>query len=445
VNEKPDEIIEMPNITLTSDTTIKELGKVENIVDNVVLVTTKLSGEYQVLETSSVLCLEDKTLIGVVAEALGRVEQPFYSVRFTNAVAVYDAGISKGTTIFYVPQYSTFVLTEALKAMKGSDASNIHDEEIRAEELEFSDDEAEAEHKRKQKILRQANRGGRETFGDGFSRQPRQREQAVQSNGDTNREIAGLNYDDVGNEDDFYTPPARSFNLHEQTPDGLGTSDPRRVDYNRGWHGRHDRCEQSSAYRDCGQGRGRGGLGRVGGNGRDSVRRRGGHLHQSQPPLDFSLPPIPKLVSSTKSPEPFAPSPSFHLQQHFAYPHQQPLQNPQRLFYDQGQYSTDQSHSQSYPYSQSPMQAYSAQYQQHHSYVHATTENPSNGGQYLPQHSVNLNFQSQQVPQPQSSSTLPPGAFVNPAFVSGSSNSPMVQQYPYSFQNPYPKQYFPSR
>ena len=43
---------------------------------------------------------------------------------------------------------STFVFTKALRAIKGSDASNLHDEEPDDVELEFSDDEMEAEHRR---------------------------------------------------------------------------------------------------------------------------------------------------------------------------------------------------------------------------------------------------------------------------------------------------------
>lgn len=38
-----------------------------------------------------------------------------------------------------------------LKAMKGSDASNVHDEEVNEEEIEFSDDEAEAAYKRQRR------------------------------------------------------------------------------------------------------------------------------------------------------------------------------------------------------------------------------------------------------------------------------------------------------
>lgn len=43
---------------------------------------------------------------------------------------------------------SNFVFVSQLKALKGSDASNAHDEEPAEDEVEFSDDEAEREHKR---------------------------------------------------------------------------------------------------------------------------------------------------------------------------------------------------------------------------------------------------------------------------------------------------------
>lgn len=38
-----------------------------------------------------------------------------------------------------------------LKTMKGSDASNVHDEEVNEDEIEFSDDEAEAAYKRQRR------------------------------------------------------------------------------------------------------------------------------------------------------------------------------------------------------------------------------------------------------------------------------------------------------
>ena len=50
--------------------------------------------------------------------------------------------------MYYIQNLVQMVFTQPLKAQKGSDASNLHDEEIAANEVEFSDDEKEAEHKR---------------------------------------------------------------------------------------------------------------------------------------------------------------------------------------------------------------------------------------------------------------------------------------------------------
>ena len=44
--------------------------------------------------------------------------------------------------MFHVPAKSRFVFVSQIKASKGSDASNVHDEELADDELEFSDDEA---------------------------------------------------------------------------------------------------------------------------------------------------------------------------------------------------------------------------------------------------------------------------------------------------------------
>src|SRR2546423_7496293 len=92
-NERPEEGIPKPDIKLT-DENIEELGVVEGIVESTVLVRGKTSGEYQVLESGSLLCLKDRTVVGVVAELFGRVEQPMYTIRFTNDAAIHDAGLS---------------------------------------------------------------------------------------------------------------------------------------------------------------------------------------------------------------------------------------------------------------------------------------------------------------------------------------------------------------
>lgn len=50
--------------------------------------------------------------------------------------------------VYHIPSLSKFVFPTTLATLKGSDASNIHDEEIAEHERDFSDDEVEATHKR---------------------------------------------------------------------------------------------------------------------------------------------------------------------------------------------------------------------------------------------------------------------------------------------------------
>lgn len=51
--------------------------------------------------------------------------------------------------MYYCPSRSTFAYTSAIRSQKGNDASNIYDEEVGEDELDFSDDEKEAEWKRR--------------------------------------------------------------------------------------------------------------------------------------------------------------------------------------------------------------------------------------------------------------------------------------------------------
>lgn len=303
-NEKPDEVVPKPNITVTETMKIEELGSVENIVENLVLIKAKTSGEYQVLESNSVLCLENRTPIGVIAETLGRVQQPYYSVRYTNASAIAEAGITKDTRIFYVEQHSTSVFTQPLKAYKGSDASNLHDEEVGDDELEFSDDEAEAEHKRRVKQQRQAKRTGREGPSDGFALGPNGRR--PHSNGavhsfDSKRPSKSadpaLNYDDADtmnvDNDEPYTPLRRPSNLHEILGRPQATRDN---PVNRGHTDRGGRGRGRGGSRGGGRGdRGEGGGGRRGQrfskeSGGGGNYESNGHPSQSQPANGFQHP-----------------------------------------------------------------------------------------------------------------------------------------------------------
>jgi len=72
-----------------------------------------------------------------------------YQVKFNSSfpLDVKEARVSR--PVFHVPARSKYIFLAELARLRGSDASNVHDEEPAEYELEFSDDEAEAAHKAK--------------------------------------------------------------------------------------------------------------------------------------------------------------------------------------------------------------------------------------------------------------------------------------------------------
>ncbi|MCJ1398208.1 hypothetical protein MMC11_001405 [Xylographa trunciseda] len=432
LNEKPDDIVETPNVIVTADMNIEELGNVETLVGNLVLIKAKTTGEFQVLETGSVLCLQDRTIIGVVAETLGRVQQPLYSVRFTNAQAIKQAGIWKGTYIYYVPQYSTYVFTQTLKAIKGSDASNIHDEEVGDDELEFSDDEAEADYKRSLKLQKQARRAGRGSASNGFSRKPRPNEveYSPRKNGWIRKsEDVSINYDEISVDDDLYTPLARPLNLHEQ----MGQEEP--SSNSKGENRKNDNRfgrSRGDSNRSRG-GRGRGSRGR----GREQYRTEApnvstGRPQPAGPQLDLSLPPMPPAIRPSHAmapPQHPLPSPSPHSTESPyspTHPHQyHGYGSGISLGQQQGSSRNGQT-SYNYP-PQLPFPSYQPPYQHYPQH-----------GQIPPQHSLSQSTNPYRQPSPlhthgpvslsYSTPPLPPGAFVNPAFFGNNYQHPVTRQ-----------------
>ena len=402
-NEKPDEVVEKPNIEVTLEMPIEELGNVETSVENMVLIKAKTTGEYQVLESGSLLCLEDRKVIGVVSETLGRVQEPLYCVRFPNAKTMEDEGVSKGVAVYYVPQHSTYVFTQALQGMKGSDASNVHDEEIGVEEMEFSDDEAEAEYKRNLKQQKQVKRAERAGVSVDDLRKPKGARNTGRRNmhdGDMGQgSMEGINYDETKEGDgELYTPLARPANLQDMIVSGPATEYPREHDDfarpPRGGRGRGDR--------------GRGDRGRGGRHGRGDRKDFGARQPQKQNPgLDLSLPPTPKFSGVPPDPRPIlqgafspVPPPSFSGQPQY----QQTFQPPVPFQHTQFPYQTQQQNSAHYGYNQWQGQPQPQQQFQ------APQNSQTNQYQYQ-QH-----FQNPSHQFPQAAPPFQAGAFVNPAF-----------------------------
>ena len=311
-NEQVEDAPPIPDISITPEMKIVLLGHVQTIVENNVLIEANVSGEYQVLETGSVLCSEDRRVVGVVCETLGRVEKPLYTVRYSSIAAIEERGISKGQVIYYVESHSSFVFTQPLKGLKGSDASNFHDEEIGEDEVEFSDDEAEAESKRRLKQKRQEKKEARnDNAGPAKARRG--------PPGPSKLGQTELNYDDDAG-DDGYTPLARPKNLHEmmghQEAPVEGDGPPTR----------------GSGFRGRGRGRGfdrgRGGRGRGGGpRDQGSFHDRQPYSHQQSPSAAVDSQAQPQQSS-------YGQQPAFGMPQQFSpftfpqQPPQQPLATP---------------------------------------------------------------------------------------------------------------------
>lgn len=104
-------------------------------------------------------------VVGSVAEVFGSVSRPNYSLRFHTAEALQAAGITHGLALFAALDHSEFLSAQSLMKVKGSDASGADDEEPAPEEIEYSDDEQEAEAHRQAKIARRE--GGKGEGGAG--------------------------------------------------------------------------------------------------------------------------------------------------------------------------------------------------------------------------------------------------------------------------------------
>jgi len=220
-NEVTEAILPKPDIIITPDMKIQELGEVMTVVGGTaatVTIRAGASGDIPRLDAGSVLCLEDRSVVAAIADTFGPVAQPFYITRFPNADDVTSLGLTLGTKIFYSEQHAKFVFPSDMRKMKWTDASNIHDEEVNDVEMEFSDDEKEAEYKAKRKANNRDKARGGKMQGDSGER-TRGRGRGDRSRGGrgggrftqqghlSSNSSPALNYDEEG--DNLYNPLQR--------------------------------------------------------------------------------------------------------------------------------------------------------------------------------------------------------------------------------------------
>lgn len=320
-NEQAEVVILQPTIdVVTPEMKIVALGKVEHIVDNTLIIPGYTSGQQRVLDQGSALCLADRSVIGAVADVVGNVKTPVYFVMFKDLQAIADAKVEAGTEIFYVESHATYAFTQNLYT-KGTDASNIYDEEVDDNELEFSDDEKEMEHKRKLKYAKlekyadssvvsgSSSRGQRGRGGMRGNQRGRANNRGERGGRQFQDRVpytpppqyaATLNYDD-DDDDGPYRPLSRPASL--ANPGAIIESPRERTGANnglyavrgRGGHGErgrdNHRGDRNNGRNDRGRGRdGNSGRGRGGGyqNQSNGSHHQGHQTHHSRPSSSHS-------------------------------------------------------------------------------------------------------------------------------------------------------------
>lgn len=150
--------IDQLEITVPEDECI-ELGKVQSIVDQLVLVSVLPNS--MLFDLDTVLFLEKgRKVLGQVFDVLGQVADPLYCVRFNSNQQIKDRGINIGDIVYCAPQteHTQFVILSKLMQVRGSDASWENDVEPPAKFIDYSDDEAEREARFEQRKKRQRER-----------------------------------------------------------------------------------------------------------------------------------------------------------------------------------------------------------------------------------------------------------------------------------------------
>ena len=161
-NEISDDVLPRPDVTIRPETKIERLGDIEFIVEKTAVINSCWKDTERIIDRGSVLCKEDRTVIGALTDVLGNVKDPKYTVRFTSDDEIRDLGLQVGSSIFFSVEHVEHAFLQQIKKFKGADTSNLYDEEAGDEDMEFSDDEKEAEFKRMRKMKKQEERAARQ-------------------------------------------------------------------------------------------------------------------------------------------------------------------------------------------------------------------------------------------------------------------------------------------
>ena len=217
-NELNEPKLPKPTVEIQENDEIGLLGYYLHTVEHQVVLqgAESFARDRVTLEIETVVCTEDRQVVGAVADIIGSLSHCYYVVHIDEST-IATLQLERGTKLYYVVKFAKPLDTNALRAMKGSDASNQHDEEVDWASRDFSDDEEEKAYKASMNKKKRENklnaRGGSGSRGGGrggpVNPHPLSQTTTMPSNG-------SLPYDDDDNNGD-YTPLKRPTNFGQSS------------------------------------------------------------------------------------------------------------------------------------------------------------------------------------------------------------------------------------
>ncbi|XP_034044850.1 H/ACA ribonucleoprotein complex non-core subunit NAF1 isoform X2 [Thalassophryne amazonica] len=153
--------VEEMSVSLPEGAVLQPVGTISSIIQQLVIIQSLK--DMPPLTDDSFIFNADRLAVGKVFEVFGPVSSPLYIIRFNTEEEIKSKGLTVGLTVFCAPaikEYTSFVITQHLQLLKGSDASWKNDQEPPEEALDYSDDEQEQQAKRKRKHNSQKQREG---------------------------------------------------------------------------------------------------------------------------------------------------------------------------------------------------------------------------------------------------------------------------------------------
>lgn len=150
VDELP--AVEEISISLPDHVELKPFGTVSSIIEQLVIIESLR--DILPLNEETIVFKEDRNVAGKIFEIFGPVPHPFYVVRFNSKDHIESSGIQIKDTMYFAPSvedFTQYIIPDALKRDKGSDASWTNDQEPPPDVVDYSDDEREREAKQKKK------------------------------------------------------------------------------------------------------------------------------------------------------------------------------------------------------------------------------------------------------------------------------------------------------